>query len=296
MKALWIVSFSVLSTLLAPSSATAGESLFGRVYTTETMPAGHFELEQQVRNRRDRAFGDYSAFDLRSEIEYGITDKLQMAFYVNTGAVNAKGAPDDDDPNGATGFTRNCLYLQGFSLEFIYRALSPYTDPFGLAFYIEPEIYLYDFHDGLQYSGTTSTEYRILLQKNFFDDQLILAYNLIAEIEFIRFAGQDTWRGELDWNNELGATYRVFSNFFAGLEFRNHNEYGDFSRHEHSVFWAGPTFHYGAQNFWATLSIFRQFAGIPNGIDTSTGALIGNGLFLRSHELWEITAKVGFPF
>lgn len=289
-----VLSLLVLP-LVASVPAQAGEGLFSRVYTTETVPKGHFELEQIVRRRSGRAFGSYSAFDLRTEFEYGITDNFQAAFYVNYGHLNAAGAPDDDDPDGATGFTRTTSYLQGYSFEFIYRLLSPITDPVGLAFYMEPEIHLHDPHNGLQYSHTYSTEYRILLQKNFLDDQLILAFNTVLEIEFIRFLGQDNWRGELDWNNELGASYRVAPNWYLGLELRNHNEIGDFRKHEHSVYWAGPAIHYGGPKLWATLGIMKQIYGTPNGTDTN-GTFIGNNLFLRSHENWETTLKVAVPF
>src|SRR5450631_210094 len=94
----------LLVLLIATPSAWAGESLFSRTYTTETVPGGHFELEQLIRNRSERSFGHYSAYDFRTEFEYGITDNLQGAFYLNYGHLDAAGAPDDDDPDGATGF------------------------------------------------------------------------------------------------------------------------------------------------------------------------------------------------
>ena len=285
----------LVMSLLWASSAKAGESLFGRAYTVETMPAGRFEIEQTTRWRSGRSFGTYQALDLRSEVEYGITDDLQAALYVNTGYIYANGAPDDDDALGATGFSRNRFYLQSLAAEFIYRILSPYSDGIGLALYMEPEVYVSDYHNGLRYSGTLATEYRLLLQKNFFDDTLVLVYNLVFEIEFIRFRGEETWKSELDWNNELGASLRVAPGLYVGLEGRNHNEYGNFVTHEHSIFWVGPVAHYASQHIWATLSAFKQVYGTPNGLGPN-GALIGNGLFLRSHEDWEVTAKMGVPF
>ena len=270
------------------------ESLFSRTYTTETMPARQFEIEQVIRNRSGRAYGDYSATDLRTEFEYGITDALQAALYVNYGYLSAGGAPDDDDPAAESGFTRSRTYLQGFSTELIYRVMSPVLDPIGLAFYFEPEIYFTDPHNGLKYDGTFATEYRVLFQKNFFNDQLILAYNLIAEIEFIRFAGTPGWRGELDFNNELGLSYRIASNWYGGVELRNHNEFGDFSKHEHSIIWAGPALHYRAARAWGTLGVLYQIFGSPNGA-TDLGAAVAGNRFLRSHESLETTLKIGFP-
>lgn len=287
-------------TLLAGFSATpalAGEGLFSRLYTTDLTPGGHFELEQVVREREGRAFGHYDATDFRTELEYGITDDLQASLYINTNRQHATRTSDDDDFNGATGFTRHNFNLQSISTEFIYRALSPYKSKngWGLAFYIEPEYDFHDLHNGLKYApGTFELETRVILQKNFMDDRLILAYNLVLEAESIRFAHRPDTNSELDWNNEAGITYRFAPNLFAGAEFRNHNEYGNFKKHEHSVYWAGPVVHYGGQKFWATLGWLRQFAGNPGRDDD--GNDIGGNLFLRSHELNEVTFKLGVPF
>jgi len=276
-------------------NAFAGEGLFSRLYTTETVPGGHYEFEQLARSRTGRSMGRYTAFDFSTEFEYGVTDQLQAALYVNTGHISATGAPDDDDPNGKTGFTRDKFFVDGVSLEFIYRVLSPVSDPIGLAFYFEPGVMFNDRHNGLAYDKTFETEYKILLQKNFFEDQLIIAYNFVLETEFIRFKGEDSWKGELDYNNELGGSYRVAANWYAGLEIRNHNEIGNFKTHEHSVIWVGPAIHYGGPKVWATLGVLKQVYGSPNGVD-GNGTPIGNGKFLRSHEDLEVTAKVGFPF
>ena len=277
--------------------ALAGEGLFSRLYTTDLTPARTFEFEQLVRDRDGRAFGHYDAQDFKTELEYGVTDNFQASLYLNTNRMHATGAPDDDDVNGATGFTRHNFTLQSVATEFIYRVVSPYKSPsgWGLAFYVEPEYDFHDLHNGLTYApGTVELETRAIVQKNFLDDRLVFAYNLVVEAERIHFSGRADTHSELDWNNELGVTYRVAPSLFVGGEFRNHNEYGDFIHHDHSVFWAGPVVHYGGRRVWATLGWLRQFAGNP-GYDDA-GASIGGTLFLRSHELNEITFKVGVPF
>ena len=294
-----VVALAIASLAAQAAPARAGEGLFSRAYTTDTTPGGHWELEQAVRNRTGRASGSYSAFDGITEAEYGVTDALQMALYFKTGYIDAHHAPDDDDPLGDTGagggFSRQKGFVQGVSAEFIYRILSPIKDPIGLAFYMEPEFDFTDLHNGLAYRGTFESEYRIIVQKNARDDRWVTAANLGIETEFIRFAGESSWAGELDWNNELGSTYRFFPNWFFGLEARNHNELGDFVHHEHSVYWAGPAAHYGGPHWWGTLGVLRQVYGDPSGTDAN-GTFIGDHLFLRSHEKWEITSKVGFPF
>ena len=206
-----------LALMTFPLSSHAGEGFFSRLYTTDTEPAGEFEIEQLVRNRQGRSFGSYSAFDNRTELEYGFNDNFQGSLYVNWGHVKASGAPDDDHPDGENGFTENKLYLQSLSFEMTYRVLSPITSPIGLAFDIEPEYYFTDFHNGMKYDRTFSMETRVILQKNFLDDTLIFAYNMITEFEFIRFAGEENWKGELDWNHEIGVSYRVAPKWFVGL-------------------------------------------------------------------------------
>jgi len=294
MKLMFLVFSIVMSFTM---TASAGEGLFSRTYTTETVPAGHFELEQLIRNRTHRAFGEYSAEDFKSEVEYGVTDNLQAALYLNTQYMHAKNAPDDTDPNGETGFSREGFNFQSISAEFIYRAMSPVTDAIGLAFYIEPELDFHDIHNGLKEYNSFENEFRVLVQKNLMDDQLILAYNLIFELEYFRYSGKDApFTGELDWNNEAGASYRFAPNWYAGLEARNHNEEGNFWSHDHTLFWAGPVIHYGGPKFWATLGALIQVYGGPHGNDADGSYQGPPGLFLHSHELYETTFKVGFAF
>ena len=291
----WTVAGLVAAGIAAP--ALAGEGLFSRLYTTDLTPAHTFEFEELVRDRDGRAFGHYDAQDFRTEVEYGVTDNFQASLYVNANRMHATNAPDDDDPNGATGFTRHNFTLQSVSGEFIYRVVSPYKSRhgWGLAFYVEPGYDFHDLHNGLTYApGTVELETRAIVQKNFLDDRLVFAYNLVLEAERIHFAGRSDVHSELDWNNELGVTYRVAPNIFVGGEFRNHNEYGDFTHHDHSVYWAGPVVHYGGRRAWATLGWLRQVAGNPG--DDDAGNSIGGTLFLRSHELNEVTFKIGIPF
>jgi hypothetical protein len=294
MKPLPTLLFCASALLSSSFPAQAGEGVFGRTYTTDTIPKGQFEFEQGVRSRSGRAFGTYQAFDFITELEYGITDNLQAALYFNTGHIHAKGSPDDDDVNGVTGFSRNKLMVENVAVEFVYRVLSPYKDGIGLAFYFEPEFRFNDQHNGLAFDHSFGFEYRAILQKNFFDDRLIVAYNLGFETEWIRFKGEKDFAGELDWNNELGVSYRFVDNFYFGWEFRNHNEYGDFKVHEHSLYWTGPTIHYGGKKFWATLGALYQVAGNPG--HDEDGNYIGGSRFLRSHELWEVSLKIGIPF
>ncbi|HYY62028.1 MAG TPA: DUF6662 family protein, partial [Burkholderiales bacterium] len=69
--------------------AVAGESPFGYVYTTDTHPRGKREIEQWLTRRHGQSRGDYDLWQGRTEVEYGITDRLQTALYLNYDYVSA---------------------------------------------------------------------------------------------------------------------------------------------------------------------------------------------------------------
>ena len=82
--------------------ALAGESPFGYVYTTDTHPRGAREIEQWLTRRHGQARGDYDLWQGRTEIEYGITDRLQTALYLNYDHVSAfHNRPDDTTGPGS---------------------------------------------------------------------------------------------------------------------------------------------------------------------------------------------------
>ncbi|WP_271301120.1 hypothetical protein [Sphingomonas sp. CV7422] len=160
----------VCAGVLAAAPARASEGMFSRVYTADFTPSDHVEIEQVVRERAGRVFGHYDATDLRTELEYGVTDNFQAALYVNTNRMHATRTSDDDDEQADTGFTRHYVTLESISTEFVYRALSPYKSRqgWGLALDLEPEYAFHDLHNGLRYApGTFLLEGRAIVQEKF---------------------------------------------------------------------------------------------------------------------------------
>ncbi|MDF6927085.1 hypothetical protein NMT90_27325, partial [Escherichia coli] len=74
---------------LCSTTALAGESPFGWIYTADVMPKGRFEFEHQSFLQRGQSQGSYSGLLNREEVEYGVTDKFQLAGYFNWSYVNA---------------------------------------------------------------------------------------------------------------------------------------------------------------------------------------------------------------
>src|SRR5262249_59631300 len=73
--------------------------------------------------------------------------------------------------NPATPF--DSYHFESVSFESIYRLLSPYKAPIGLALYFEPSV-------GDQES---ELEWKILLQKNWLEDRLVLALKVNYQLQ-----------------------------------------------------------------------------------------------------------------
>jgi hypothetical protein len=297
----------LLLTLAATTPAHASEPLFGYVYTTDTLPQGHLELEQWITDRDGQAFGHFHHVDMSTEVEYGITDNFQLAAYVNymyaneaynsvRGLTEGIEMPWDHDP----GMPYSAFRADGLSFEALYRVLSPYIDPVGLAFYLEPELGLYE--QGL--------EMRAIVQKNFLDDTFVLALNLWVEFDReqesnLVVPGSDdlpdgSWSTATYAELDLGASYRFAPHWSVGLEFRNHNEFDGISLahgdQDHTAFFFGPNIHYAAEKWFFTFSILRQLSAVAYSDDQKAETLDGK-IFGDEHTVWDgIRLKVGFPF
>ena len=301
----------VLSLFIFFSYSRADEPLFGYMYTTDLQPKGKFEFEQWITDREGQAYGHYHHFDMSSEVEYGVTDNFQIAGYVNymylsasqnsvRGLTEGIEIPYDHDPNTPY----NAVRFDGVSIELMYRILSPYLDPIGFSVYLEPEV-------GTWESGV---EFRTIFQKNFLEDQLILDFNAWAEIDHEKSSNlvvpgtPDTDSavpdGSYSTNTyaelDLGASYRVASNWYVGLEIRDHNEYRGVTlsgqNQDHTAFFLGPNVHYAAEHWFFTLSLIRQIFAIAY-TDDQKAEMQGNLLYGDEHTTWDgIRLKVGFPF
>ena len=164
--------------------------------------------------------------------------------------------------------------FDGFSFEAVYRVLSPYLDPVGLAFYVEPEFGPYD----------SGLELRAILQKNFLDDRLVLRGQFLGRI---RAGGREQprsprehwsprWRqgGGDDGGIRPGRVVPLRAELVVGLEFRNHNEFerldvGVTAIRRHTAFFLGPNIHYGGERWFFTLSALRQLGAIAFNDDQS---------------------------
>lgn len=286
--------------------AWAGEAIFGYIYTTDLHPKSTWEFEQWATAALEKSQGDYKRFFQREELEYGVTDNFQLSFYVNWFHVTAKrdgvdGAtsgplvPEDVDPLRRYTATK----FDSVSLEGIFRLLSPYKDPFGLALYFEPTIG----------PDIRELEGKLLFQKNFLDDRLVWAANLTFAPEWERKTGNPSlapddpesrrrWETAIEVEFTTGVSYRFARNWFAGLEFRNHNEFAghSLSHPEHSAFFLGPNLHYATGPVWATLTVLPQLPVAAAYTADQRAVRVGGKMFGDEHEQVEVRFRFGWTF
>ena len=296
----WVLAATLV---LVNSAASAGESAFAYVYTTDLLPQGAKEIEQWVTVRHQQIGGSFDQIEGRTAFEYGLADNLQVAFYANYAWTHAfqngpfgattPGEPFADfaaDPNLPFNQTR----FVGVSGEAIYRILSPYTDPIGLAVYVEPTI------------GPNFVEWenRIILQKNFFDDLLTVAFNFTYAPEFRNLLSDDptnpirNWQEETDVNFSLAASYRFIANWSAGFEFLNEREFDSFTfkNQSNSGYYLGPTLHYGGERFFVTMTALWQMPWATAHSDTVPGALVNGYILDNDFERFRFRLKAGYTF
>ncbi|TWB23726.1 hypothetical protein FBZ89_102483 [Nitrospirillum amazonense] len=292
--------------------ATAGEPLFGYIYTTDLLPAGKVEAEQWLTGRLGKAGGDFSLWQGRTEVEYGLTDNLQIAAYANYAWTHARQDGVDGNtavpetfaeytPASDTASFHGTKY-EGTSVELIWRLLSPYTDPIGLALYVEP----------LVGPKTRELESRLIVQKNFLDDQLVVAANVTVEQELRRLNGDpdadplsndasEHWDHETDVNFGLAASYRFAPNWYAGVEFQNEREFSNFhfwtsGSATNVAYYAGPTIHYGGERFFVNLTYLEQLPFAQDLANPSPGFVKSGRTYADDFEKRRLRLKVGVTF
>src|SRR5438445_9198411 len=77
---------------LSLSAVLADERRFTYTYEPEVLPVGAMEFEQWVTLRTQRTSGgevhqdNFNLWELREELEYGVTDNYSISLYLNTSA------------------------------------------------------------------------------------------------------------------------------------------------------------------------------------------------------------------
>lgn len=255
---------------------------FAWAYESTTLPKGSIDVESfyTVSTGRENF---YNRFSHRLELEVGLSDRLQTAFYFNS---KHEAAASLDSVGNLNGLTKK----SGFSMsnEWKVNILNPSVNPVGFGLYGEFTIAPHEIE----------LEYKILIDKRTEKD--IIAFNHVGEYE-IKFEyenidgkGKIVLEKELVFVHNLAYLRMIKPNIGIGFESRSHTEIVK-SEIEHTTLFAGPSFFYNrlfenGKSFFISLTPLMQL--------TSFGGehSHGSSLELDEHEKLESRILVGFSF
>lgn len=268
---------ALLTSLTLASAATAigCDNPFGYSYLSETLKPGKVEIVQWVTGRLGRNLGSgydarYRGFDLKTEIEWGISENEQLSVYVNSRYFEQT--------------SRDGLRFDGFQVAYMRMLANPDKAEWGQAIYIEPGYSQASSKDG-SLRDEFSLELKYLLQHNFGASQEnVYAANLVAEVEHKPATGADAVKLKLT----QGIAWELNKHWIAGVEVVAEAEWAEFNDFEYAAVLAGPTVRYHRDNgFFATLTVLAQVMGSP--------ADKGN-LNVSEKSPYEARLRVGYEF
>jgi hypothetical protein len=243
-----LIPAALAATILTPPSVSAGERRFTYTYEATTAPKGTIEFENWVTWKASRGSGgNKNQFDFRHELEFGLTDKLQLGLYLSDWSVTRSGGKTES-------------IWKNVGAEFIYNLTNPTTDFLGSALYGEVKI-----GDEL-----FVLEGKLLLQKNF--GPWVIAYNATLEAEW-EGAGYDEQVGEV--KQTLGVSYQVSPNFTVGAEMFHEvvfENWGDASDH---ALYAGPNASVRFGRMFATATVLFQATDLEDEPDVQSRLIFG---------------------
>jgi hypothetical protein len=239
----------VCLTVMITSAAHGGARRFTYLYDAETQPKGVAEYEQWITWKTHKQTDpDFNRVDFRHEFELGLTDRLQIAFYVSDWRYQSGASVD------------NGLEWRNVAAEVIYNLIDPITEPVGLALYGEiklgPELAV--------------LEGKLLVQAN--AGKWVLGWNGTIEAE---------WEGERydeakgEFGQAFGASYQFTPALLAGFELLHEIEYEDWSRWSDHAVYAGPNMSFRTTRWWITVTPMIQLTNVDTEPDFQLRMIFG---------------------
>jgi len=225
----------VLLLVGVPSIAAANPKKLPFSYGTQTMPVGGFELEQFVdviplRVLRENTDGTLDAvwstrYVLTQEFEYGLTDRVELGFYLTSSQSAELGAP---------------LQFDGVKQRARFRISDPASWPIGLAGYLEVA----------ELQGEVEVEEKLLASWR--RDALEVVANLWVEQEY--YFADEEWKHI--YNPTLGATYEVSPRATLGVEYWARGRFDDAATPTRQ--YVGPTVAVSRGEHWLTVGAYAR--------------------------------------
>jgi hypothetical protein len=277
--------FGLFVAFLGALTLNADEQLFGFVRGAETLPAGRSQIYQFVTVRTGKSAGKYVGTDFETEFEHGFNDRFQAGVSIENRYIYNRGVGDERDSLD----DMNRYRFGGVTASAKYMVLSPFKDALGVALRLEGGYFGHDEVGGLPENEFFAAP-EVDLQKNFRDDTIITELWMGTEWAWGKQPAEQYPR-EIAFQGGLGAAYRFAPNWFIGAESHTRAEYPLFrlDNFEHYVIYAGPSLHFSARRWWATLTCTRQVWG--EGIDEPR-----DGRTFAEETRWKFRLKFGVNF
>lgn len=237
--------------LLSATAALACDNPFAYSYSAETLKPGELEFEQFITGRFGKDLGSgydarYRAFDLRTELEFGLTPTDQIEVVLDQTVFETSGLDG--------------LRFRGFGIEYIHSLAHPDEHAWGRALYLEAGYSQASQHDGhLRERWTVEAKY--LLQHNFGPDSDWM-YVANLGVEALHTAGGED---AFELFVTQGIACQLTAEWTFGLEAVAASEWLEGADFEESGVLAGPCLNYRQGGFSTTLTVLAQLSGAPAG-------------------------------
>lgn len=242
-------AFVAFAAIVASSlPARADRRSFIRSYEFQTQPAGNLELElwnEFEAPKNGLGFGD-SVITHKLELEYGITDRWDMALYHVFQQGGAPSLPPED----------RAFHFDSWRLETRYRLAERGEWPIDVMLYLEAE-------RPAAFSDPFEVEQKVILARDF--GRLGLVANLVAAQKLARGA-----RAGHNWEIDVGARYEISPHLRLAAEVWGIQQVVPASTL--TSLYAGPSISFEVRKFWLQLG-----AGI--GLNDSAQAMQFRSVF-----------------
>jgi hypothetical protein len=223
-------------------------------YESQTEARGEVEFEQWATWKTGKdSDSDFDQLDFRHEIEWGVTDRFQLAIYYDWRYRDGLSVEDD----GAE--------FRDVALEAIYNLRDRDANPYGLAIYGETKI-----GDEL-----FALEGKIIVDKKIGDSLVI--YNASIEAEW---EGEDYEEDKGVFEQTFAISHEVAHEVFVGIEVLHEVEFDDWSMTGHNVLYVGPNLSFEAESggggeWWVTISPLFQVTDVSDEVDFQVRIIFG---------------------
>ena len=238
---------TVLATL-GTDDARADARRFAYVYETTTMPQGLAEYEQWITWKTDKTSDDrYERLEFRQEIEYGLSDRVQVALYFADWRYTRKSSGSNTE-------------VRDTAIEVMANVVDPATSAVGVALYGEIKVGATKF----------ALEGKLLLEKDL--GGLLLGYHAIVESEW---EDEDWVRNKGELKPTAGLSWQASPKLLFGAEVLHEVELPDWSEAEDALFYAGPSVSLREGNVWVTTAALWQLTDVDGAAGLQMRALVG---------------------